>query len=779
VSVGCPEHRRSRRDSINTGSVRVNRKTEMGRDLELDSMGEPDQGSATTWLRQPSPKGYTGALKTDHRAQPMSVHTTPFPLSHSDRDGHKGVREYLWKFYRENGERCDSPICKSRAYEDNEGLPSGTAFEIFQHTRRHQAAATRPPGPPSSGNRREHHSRSIKRPGDLFSDILHLDADEDSALSSAQRPDMASVYNTRVATALNLAFPRSSAPLLCVVSTEARFLPTLNDLPEPCLQRIVELLGDLRSMCRCAMVCHKLWTVVPLVSAETLSFPLGLRLQTADATLALVQDRTLSTSGLVIDKRMSKSGSYLNRVPLPGRSSLPPLHQGWGEALKYGVHKLDLSGYTQLGAVFLAHVRCSRDEPVDLDTCRSKEAFAAGQMQPPMLPGSPAEILQRPVILLAKRLVWLDLSCNTALKSLDGLEICSSLTTLTLKGCTQLKDISALSTMQTLNSIELSDCAQLRDLSALGTVCHQVNLVRIGLSGCQRIRQIDVEPIKQCRGLEELRLAGLEYMSALDISATSPSETKLANRGLEEHSTCWPRLTKLFLNGCTHMDRIAPSLGIPAGLASTPEVGGPSIQLQPSMLRELDLSFCAALVHLDFLEDCTALKQINLACCTKLRCVAGLAHCSELTSLGMWGAEKVKSLDSVRSCQKLVVLDCTAMPELRPHSALSVIMACQRVLQAYFDEPIANFIQSRISSEAQKAEEVATVLNGWRSPPRRQRRLANGTRTLSHDMTASHGQKSAPISRRRALKKSIASCMCGARDNDSTGYSAGPVPGVS
>ena len=208
------------------------------------------------------------------------------------------------------------------------------------------------------------------------------------------------------------------------------------------------------------------------------------------------------------------------------------------------------------------------------------------------------------------------------------------------------------------------------------------------------------------------------------------------------------------------------------------------MSVQALMLCELDLSFCAALVHLDFLEGCSALTRINLACCAKLQCIAGLAHCPELTSLGMWGAEKVTSLEPVCNCRNLLLLDCTAMPELRPRSALSVVTACQKIIQAHFDARVATFIQSRLADEVETshAEEVTTVFNGLRAASRRQRRLANGNCASRHGTritTEASADNPPPVSRRR--RKSLVSCICGARDENSTvGYTTeGPVPGVS
>ena len=778
ILSGMPEQRRRRREALSDGSVRMKRENSIDRDLDLTSMDEG--GGPAMWLQQPSPNRNGNALAEGgrsaiavHRSRLLSaspVQTTHSPwhspggAPYADDDG----REYQWNFYTELGERCDSPAVPS--VSETEDYQAGTTALTFLQRSRHRRG-TRPnlvlhvaTRPERGRNRR---SGGAKSPGDLFTDIFSLDSDDDLQIPVAQ-PNLVSVHDSRVATALDVAAPRSAAPLICVVSTESAFPPDLQGLPDQCLQRILEHLGDLRSVCRCALVSRKMWQVVPRVPVNQLSFPLGLRLQPADATLALVQDPSLRKAGLVVEKRTQKLSGMVTGMVL---GSLPPLQRAWAAALEHGVSKLDVSGYTQLGAIFLLQLRCAVEDVVDLEPEPEMEEClgGSGTMQlPRRLPGSPTESLQHPAILLAPRLLSMDLSYNTSLTALGGLELCSSLTTLKLKGCTQLNDLSALTALQPLQEIELAGCTKLRDLSPIGAVCHQVNLRRLGLSGCQRIRHVDVEPLKNCRGLEDLRMTGLEYLTALDTSASRPAAGAGAGGAdllsQAEHSggsSCWPRLTKLQLSGCTHMDRIMPALGALAGSAAA--------VAHPSMLCELDLSFCAALTHLDFLEGCDALLSINVACCAKLECTAGLANCPKLNSVGMWGAARVSSVDSLSSCPMLRLLDCTAMPQLQPPSALVAVLACRQLSQAHFDEPIAKYIEAHISNGAAvRVEETASVLNGLLSPPRRQRRSGGTFRQPPQSARgAAPADKQKPSGTSRRRRGSIGGCVCGVRDEDS------------
>lgn len=204
-----------------------------------------------------------------------------------------------------------------------------------------------------------------------------------------------------------------------------------------------------------------------------------------------------------------------------------------------------------------------------------------------------------------------------------------------------------------------------------------------------------------------------------------------------------------------------PALGALAGSAAA--------VAHPSMLCELDLSFCAALTHLDFLEGCDALLSINVACCAKLECTAGLANCPKLNSVGMWGAARVSSVDSLSSCPMLRLLDCTAMPQLQPPSALVAVLACRQLSQAHFDEPIAKYIEAHISNGAAvRVEETASVLNGLLSPPRRQRRSGGTFRQPPQSARgAAPADKQKPSGTSRRRRGSIGGCVCGVRDEDS------------
>jgi len=205
------------------------------------------------------------------------------------------------------------------------------------------------------------------------------------------------------------------------------------------------------------------------------------------------------------------------------------------------------------------------------------------------------------------------------------------------------------------------------------------------------------------------------------------------------------------------MDRIAPALG--GGTASEG-----SIHLV-SALVHLDLSFCSALTHLDFLEGCSKLRRINLASCANLTDVNGLAHCGQLTHVGMWGAAKVSSIGAIASgCPLLTMLDCTAMPSLRERSALTAVQSCVQLTQAHFDEQIAKFIEENLHIEATSAEPAMDAANmsmraGALSPVRK--RGGGG-----HAAKKGGGGQGGSERPRRGRRGSV-DCFCGVRGPDS------------
>ena len=348
---------------------------------------------------------------------------------------------------------------------------------------------------------------------------------------------------------------------------------TFSTLPDACILRVMNVLGDVKAVLRCGTVCRKLHKLQPFASASFLR--LYLQGMTARQT----------TSGM-------------------SRRTLTEIVEG---CLRHGVTKLDFCDATQMSSRLLAQLG-------DPEVLRPVGVSASA---PPL-----------PVLQLTQRLQHLILSNNSALMSLEGLQAAVELKHLVLRGCTQLASIEGIGPLVKLQTLDLTWCENISDLSPLGE--GHAALKTIALTGCESLKTSHLEPLTLgCAGLEVVRLGGLEYMGSLSL-LSGPCSPPATRSGSAKH--CWLNLQSLYLNGCKFIEKLTP-LGnklVRADLSFCRALTDTSWLRGCGKLEHLNLAHCARIKTLDGCSDCLSLKSIGLWGCAQVKSVDPLTKCRQL-----------------------------------------------------------------------------------------------------------------------------------------------------
>lgn len=278
---------------------------------------------------------------------------------------------------------------------------------------------------------------------------------------------------------------------------------------------------------------------------------------------------------------------------------------------------LDLSFCTQLKKIE-ALGACLRLRNLDLSGCRKLTELSAlsscSSLRHLVVANCSFTVLGE---LSCSKLETIDLSSCTLLTSLQGLTSCVSLRSLSLAHCEGLEHLEALAALPYLSCLDLSHCKTLRDVTSLGfcsrlqsldlAYCSELVLIEplvdcralltLNLSHCDKI---DLEPLRQCVGLQFVSLSGCVQLSDLSLFSSLR------------------RLFSLDVSGCCKVSDLRPL----------------SVHTR---LRNLALENCRAVISVQPLVSCADLRSLNLAFCVGIEDALPLVGCSNLLELDVTG----------------------------------------------------------------------------------------------------------------------------------------------
>ena len=230
----------------------------------------------------------------------------------------------------------------------------------------------------------------------------------------------------------------------------------------------------------------------------------------------------------------------------------------------------------------------------------------------------------------------LNLSYCDKIKDVSAL---GNVTVLNLSNCHQVSDVSALINVYDLN---LSACANITDVSALNNV-HKLNL-----SCCNKVT--DVSPLRDVHTLNLSMCTGITDVSALS-----------GVRILIMHY-CDKKSTQQQSDICNGVTGIA-------GLTNVQKLiftHNSSIESFPTglyNLRELDLSGCLKLTHIDY-HNSRLLQSLNLSGCKNLKNVSNLGCLKHLKYLNLSGCEKIVDVSALSNVHILDLSWCTSITDV-------------------------------------------------------------------------------------------------------------------